>query len=197
MGWFALKAREGADIEKLEIGVKKMLAERHHIHPDDKLAIGSFNLKKEFDRFQGLFLGIKTLIWIVGIGTLLAGVVGISNIMLIVIKERTKEIGIRRAIGATPSSIISQIILESVFLTGLAGYLGLFLGIWLIEGVNQALAKAPASPDGAGAMFKNPGIDLGVALLSLFILVVCGILAGLVPASKAVSVRPVDAIRDE
>ena len=193
VGWFAFKMKEGVNVEKVEIGVKNMLADLHHVHPDDKLAIGSFNLKKEYDRIQGLFFGINTLVWIVGIGTLLTGVVGISNIMLIVIKERIHEIGIRRAIGATPLNIFSQVIMESVFLTATAGYVGLFLGFWLIEGINKALASQVSD---SPAILRDLGIKMPVALISLLILVFCGILAGLIPANKAVKVRPIDAIRD-
>lgn len=141
----------------------------------------------------GLFTGIRILIWIVGTGTLLAGVIGVSNIMLIIIKERTKEIGIQRAIGATPWRIISQIITESVTLTTLAGSFGLVLGVFLLEMINKALV----SSGGEGEMFKNPEVDIQVALTALIVLIISGIVAGLIPARKAVSMKPVDALRYE
>ena len=133
------------------------------------------------------------LIWIVGIGTLLAGIIGVSNIMLIVVKERTKEIGIQRAIGATPSNIIGQIITESVFLTTLAGYFGLAAGVGILELISWALIKTGAATD----MFNNPEVDFNKAITALTILIICGALAGLIPAKRAVSIKPIDALRDE
>jgi putative ABC transport system permease protein len=145
---------------------------------------------KEFGKISGLFNGIDLLVWIVGIGTLFAGVIGVSNIMLIVVKERTKEIGIKRALGATPWKIIGQIILESVFLTTIAGYLGLVIGIGILELVNTLMG---VNPD--GGMFKNPEVDLNVALTALSILIVSGALAGFIPARRAVQVKPIEALR--
>ena len=133
------------------------------------------------------------LIWIVGIGTLLAGVIGISNIMLIVVKERTKEIGIQRALGATPLSIKSQIVIESVFLTTLAGYVGLALGVGMLELINSILIQMNASTD----MFNNPEVDFNKAISALAILIISGAIAGLIPAQRAVQIKPIDALRDE
>ncbi len=141
----------------------------------------------------GLFMGINGLIWIVGIGTLLAGVIGISNIMLVIVKERTKEIGIMRAIGASPAKIITQIISESVFLTTIAGYGGMVFGVILIELIDRNLPP----PTGRDTMFLNPTIDFQVAITALGILVVSGIVAGLIPARKAVAMKPIDALRYE
>jgi putative ABC transport system permease protein len=138
-----------------------------------------------------LFAGISLLVWVVGIGTLLAGVIGVSNIMLIIVKERTKEIGVRRALGATPSSIISQIVAESVLLTSLAGYLGLVAGIYLMEGINKAIEGQDTG------MFYQPGVELAVAIKALVILIICGALAGIIPARKAVAIKPVEALRYE
>ena len=138
-----------------------------------------------------LFLGIHILIWIVGLGTLLAGVIGISNIMLVIVKERTSEIGLRRAIGATPFNIIRQIMMESVFLTITAGYLGLILGVLLNEGLGVILAQSENN------IFLNPGIDFSAGLKALAILVIAGALAGLLPAQRAVKIKPIDALRDE
>lgn len=191
--WFAFTSKEGVPVSVVEEKIKKILMERHSLHPDDKVALGSENLEEEFDEINGLFTGITIFVWIVGIGTLLAGVIGVSNIMLIIVKERTKEIGIRKSLGATPISIVSLIIQESVFITSLAGYIGLVLGIGLIELINYGLASSGADT----GMFANPTIDINVAISSLVILIFCGALAGLVPASKAASISPIEAIRTE
>ncbi len=147
---------------------------------------------KEFAKISGLFNGIDLLVWIVGIGTLVAGVIGVSNIMLIVVKERTKEIGIKRALGATPWKIVGQIILESVFLTTIAGYFGLISGVGILELVNAAMG---ANPD--GGMFKNPQVDINIAITALSILIVSGALAGFIPARRAIQVKPIEALRAE
>jgi len=191
VGWYAMVAYDEIPVGIVEDKAKIILRARHKIHPDDDRAIGSFNVEKEFRKMNELFLGINTLIWIVGIGTLLAGVIGVSNIMLVIVKERTKEIGIQRALGAKPFSIIVQIINESVFLTGFSGVLGLTAGVWLIELINMAMANSD------GEMFKNPEVDIRIASIALIILIVAGAFAGLLPASRAVSVKPIDAIRQE
>jgi len=177
----------------VEEKAKKLLRERHSISPEDERAVGSFNVEEEFNKMVRLFSGINGLIWIVGIGTLLAGIIGVSNIMLIIVKERTKEIGIQRAIGATPANIISQIIIESVFLTALAGYIGLVLGVGLVELVNYALINFGEGSE----MFSNPEVDFNLAMRALFILILAGVFAGLIPAKRAVSIKPIDALRDE
>jgi len=180
----------------LQNEIERMIKKRHKIAPDDEQAIAGFSLEKEFKQFKNLFLGIRILTWIVGIGTLLAGVIGVSNIMLVIVKARTKEIGVMRAIGATPHKVVGQILMESAFLTTLAGYLGLFLGLLLLEGIGAAMAHAAAS--GAEEVFlKNPEINFTVALICLIILIVSGAFAGLIPARKAVSIKPIDALRAE
>jgi putative ABC transport system permease protein len=191
--YFLVTAKPGESASVVEEKAMKLLAERNHVAPEDEQAFGHFNLEKEFRKMNGLFLGIRILIWIVGTGTLLAGVIGVSNIMLIIIKERTKEIGIQRAIGATPWRIISQVITESVTLTAMAGSFGLVLGVFLLEMLNKALAGS----GGDEGMFKNPEVDINVAVTALIILIVSGIIAGLIPARKAVSMKPVDALRYE
>ncbi|MFC2106976.1 ABC transporter permease [Bacteroidota bacterium] len=193
VGWYSITAEKNVPVSLVEEKAKKLLRERHSISPDDDRAIGSFNVEEEFQKMTKLFAGINGLIWIVGIGTLLAGVIGVSNIMLIIVKERTKEIGIQRAIGASPLNIISQIIIESVFLTALAGYIGLVLGVGLIELINYFLEQS----GGGTGMFTNPEIDFTVALRALLILVISGIFAGFIPARRAVSIKPIDALRDE
>ena len=191
MGWFAITSRAGVPVSVIEDKVLKLLRERHRVAPDDLRAFGHFNLEEEFGKIQGLFRGISILLWIVGAGTLAAGVIGVSNIMLIIVKERTKEIGLRRAVGATPFAITAQVVLESIVLTTVAGYLGLVVGVATIEGVRVAMDAAGAHPQ----MFQNPGVDLADALRALAILVVSGTLAGLIPAQRAVAISPVQALR--
>ncbi|MDD2962349.1 MAG: ABC transporter permease [Bacteroidales bacterium] len=193
VGWYSITARKGTSVADVETRAKALMRKRHNVHPDDTRAVGSFNVENEFLKMNRLFAGISGLIWIVGIGTLMAGVIGISNIMLVVIKERTKEIGIQRAIGARPWTIVSQIITESVFLTTFAGYLGLVAGVGVIELVNKALQGAG---DSAG-MFKDPSVSFHVAVSALVILIIAGVIAGIIPARKAVKVKPIEALRYE
>ncbi len=193
VGWFSMTSNPNVPASVAEKKVKAFLRRRHDIHPDDKEAIGSFNLEEEFMKFKGLFFGIAVLVWIVGTGTLIAGVIGVSNIMLVIVRERTQEIGIQRAIGATPLKIMSQIILESVFLTSVAGYVGLVFGVAILEGVNYALSQN----QGENVMFTNPEIDFSIAITALIILIISGLFAGLIPARRAVSIKPIDAIREE
>ncbi len=193
VGWFAMTAKEDIPASVIDEKAKELLKRRHKIHPADSQAVTGVNLDEEFKKISGLFLGIDVLIWIVGIGTLLAGVIGISNIMLIVVKERTKEIGIQRALGATPRKIIGQIITESVFLTTLAGYFGLSIAVFLLEMINKALVAS----GGENQAFRNPGVDFNIAVTALIILIVAGAVAGLIPANRAVKIKPIDALRDE
>ncbi|MBT3648774.1 MAG: ABC transporter permease [Flavobacteriales bacterium] len=191
VGWYSIMSKDEIPVSQVEEEAKAILKERNSIHPDDYRAIGSFNAEEEFTKMTNLFLGINILIWVVGIGTLLAGVIGVSNIMLIVVKERTKEIGIRKAIGATPMSIISQIVLESVILTSVAGYFGLTLGVGLLELINSATSTEE------GGMFRQPEVDFNAAIISLIILIIAGGLAGIIPARKASAVDPIVALRSE
>jgi len=191
--YFLVTAKPDKSASVVEEKCMKLLAERNHVAPEDEQAFGHFNLEKEFKKMNGLFLGIRVLIWIVGTGTLLAGVIGVSNIMLIIIKERTKEIGIQRAIGATPWKIISQIITESVTLTAIAGSFGLVLGVFLLEMLNNMLESSAEKSE----MFSHPEVDIQVAVTALIVLIISGVVAGLIPARKAVSMKPVDALRYE
>ena len=193
VGWYSITAKKEYRASIVLDEVKGLLKSRHSIAPEDDRAVGSFNLEEEFRKMTSLFTGIDTLVWIVGIGTLLAGVIGVSNIMLIVVKERTKEIGIQRALGATPYQIKSQIILEAVFLTTIAGYVGLALGVGILELISTLIAQSGASGD----MFNNPSVDFSKAITALIILVFAGALAGLIPAQRAVQLKPIDALRDE
>ncbi len=193
--FFSLTSEKGTPVSVVEEKMKKIIKERHDIAPDDNQAISSFNIETEFIKYTGLFTGIQVLTWIVGIGTLLAGVIGVSNIMLVIIKERTQEIGIQRAIGATPYTIILHIVAESVFLTVLAGYIGLALGVGLLELLNMALEANAGSND--DVFFRRPEISFTMAMAALSVLVVSGVIAGLIPARRAIKIKPIDALRDE
>ncbi|WP_421873878.1 ABC transporter permease [Marinoscillum sp.] len=190
---FAVTTGPGRMGKDLENDIVELLKIRQSIHPDDNQAFWVHNQEENFRQVQGLFDGIKTFIWIVGIGTLTAGIVGVSNIMIIVVKERTKEIGIRKAMGATPNSIVGLILQESIFITAVAGYIGLFLGVVLLESVNYALDAMGADSE----FFRRPEVNFQVAIISLVILVVSGGLAGLFPALRAANIKPVEALKDE
>lgn len=181
-----------AEVEK---DIRALLSVRHHVDPTDPRAFESFNREKEVKKISSLFLGISTLTWIVGVLTLLAGAIGVSNIMMIAVAERTKEIGIRKAIGATPASIMVQIVTEAVVLTAMAGYLGLVAGVGILEIAGHIV---DSMPKGKGpSFFSRPEIELGKAIIAAAILTVAGALAGLAPARSAVSVRPVEALAHE
>ncbi|MBS1635455.1 MAG: ABC transporter permease [Bacteroidetes bacterium] len=191
VGWFAVLARPDLPGEKVEQKAIDMMKERHKISPEDMQAVGHWNMATEYDKITGLFNGIELLVWFVGIGTLMAGVIGVSNIMLIVVKERTREIGVKRALGATPFKVISQIILEALFLTSMAGLAGLGLGVSAIHLLNEAI---PVTDD---SMFVNPTVNITVVVYALMVLVLSGALAGFIPARKAVAINPVEALRAE
>lgn len=169
--------------------IRKDLAQRHHFDPEDQRAVFVWNNVENYMKFMTLFANIRLFIWVIGIGTIIAGIVGVSNIMMIVVKERTKEIGIRKSMGATPGSIISLIMLESILITSFAGYLGLVLGVGLLEIVSKNLPETD--------YFSKPEVNINVALGATLILIIAGAIAGFVPARKAAAVRPVVALRDE
>ncbi len=178
------------DVEKQVIS---LLQERHKIHPKDFGVVGSYNSQKDFDRVSAMFSGIATFSWIVAIGTIIAGVVGVGNIMLISVKERTREIGVRKAIGAKPMDIITQIVAEALLITFIAGYLGLVAGVGSIELVDKFLSN----PSGGMGTFLNPEISFGTAFMAILVLIFAGFLASLLPARKAAMVDPVIALQDE
>ncbi len=188
IGYFGILPLEGVKTSVVEEKVVNLIKKRHRIHPADEFAVGRNNNEEDFAEYANVFSGISFLTWFVGILTLIAGVIGISNIMLVIIKERTKEIGIRRAIGATPISIVSQILLEAIVLTSLAGYIGVVLGIWMVE------LLGPMIEDES---FANPQVDFGTVMIALGILVCSGCLAGFIPAYRALEIKPVDALRTE
>lgn len=188
-----LRPEPGVDGFELEKKVIELLKRRHDVAPQDNRAIRSFNMAMPARRVNGMFTGITLFIWFVGLGTLTAGIVGISNIMIITVKERTREIGIRKALGATPFSIVSTLLLESALVTSVAGYVGLVLGVGLLELISFALRSAGAKLP----LFMNPEVDFQVALTAIALLIVVGILAGLMPAVRAAKITPIEAMRAE
>ncbi|WP_018479998.1 ABC transporter permease [Pontibacter roseus] len=193
VGFLALTPKPGIPAEVVEEKVKTLLMKRHNVAPTDLKAFGSANIEKEFQDVQGLFAGIAGFSWLVSIGTILAGIIGVGNIMLIVVKERTKEIGIRKALGATPISIVSLIIQESIVITGFAGYTGLLAGTGLIALIEYIMVKNEVQ----AGFFGPPEVNLGVAVTATVLLVAAGALAGLIPATKAARVNPVVALQEE
>jgi putative ABC transport system permease protein len=173
----------------MEKAVRNKMALRHNFSPDDPKALRVFNTVERFQKFVNLFSGIRIFIWIIGIGTIIAGIVGISNIMLISVKERTREIGIRKALGATPGSIVNLILSESVLITAVSGYIGLVAGVAVIELASTYLPKID--------LFQHPEVDFRVAVGALVLLVISGMIAGFVPARRAASILPVEALKEE
>ncbi len=190
VGWFAVAAHPDVPGPELEAAMRRALSVTHRVHPDDKQAFGSYNAAEKFNRMQSLFIGVKAFIWFVSIATLMAGALGVSNIMLISVKERTREIGVRKTLGATPAAIVWMVLQEAVVLTVLAGYLGLFLGVVALEAV------ASLVPAGSGPL-AAPSVDLNVAVIAAAVLLVLGAVAGVAPARQAAKIRPVVALRSE
>ena len=188
VGYYGFMPIDGVSVAELEAKILKVLKERHRVHPDDEFAFGTNNNEEDFAEYANVFSGINFLIWFVGTLTLIAGVIGISNIMLVIVKERTKEIGIRRAIGASPFSIVSQIMLEALVLTSMAGYIGIVLGVWVVE------FAGPLIEDES---FQNPEVNFQTILTALAVLIVSGCFAGFIPAYRALEIKPVEALRTE
>ena len=191
VNFFMIAADENANGLKVEKEIKSTLKQIHDIHPDDERAIGGFNLGEIFKKTMNFANGLTFLSLVVGIATILAGVIGIGNILLISVKERTKEIGIRRALGATPSEVRAQIILESVFLTTLAGIIGIILGSFVLYGINAATLDMTDFP------YTNPTVPIPYVLGALSFMIILGTLIGVIPAQRAVSIKPIDALREE
>jgi len=187
----ALVGQNGVPAKTIEDKIKAVLAKRHKFSAEDPQALEVNNNEVELNQLNGLFSGIRTFVWIVGIGTLIAGIVGVSNIMLIIVKERTREIGVRKALGATPFSVVSLIIQESIVITAFSGYLGLLAGAGLLDGIRFLLESSGAELP----FFANPEVDLEVAISATVVLVISGALAGLVPALKAANIKPIEALR--
>jgi putative ABC transport system permease protein len=191
IGWMMLTGKPDADIRQIEEDSKLILRNLHDIHPEDKRAFGSFNLGNEFKKITGFLTGMQFLTWFVGIATLIAGVFAIGNILLITVKERTKEIGVRRALGATPFEIKRQIVVEAVFITIIAGLLGIISGGWILIAIDSAFGQ------GAEAVMVNASVPIAVVFIALIILVVLGTLIGLIPAFIATKIKPIEALREE
>ncbi|MER3375312.1 MAG: ABC transporter permease [Allomuricauda sp.] len=192
VGWMAITAKDGSSISQLKDKIIKVMKERHKVHPEDTRAIGYFDLYEQYNRVESLFGALKGVAYIVGIMVLLSGIIGVSNIMLIVVKERTKEIGIRRALGEQPWSIKKQILMESIFLTIISGMVGIIFGSLVLYGINSLLDSV-----GPVDMFMNPSVSVGVVSGALLILMISGLLAGFIPAQSAIRVRPIEALRTE
>jgi putative ABC transport system permease protein len=191
IGSIWIRPASGIDGYELEKNAIAFLQKRHQVSPEDKRAIRSFNMAEAAARVNGVFIGIAIINWFVGLGTLLAGIVGVSNIMIITVKERTREIGIRKALGATPFNIVGTLVFESILVTSLAGYVGLVLGVGLIELIGFGLRASGAEMP----YFKNPEIDFQMAITAMILLVIAGAIAGLIPAARAAKIMPIEAMR--
>jgi putative ABC transport system permease protein len=191
--FYTLKKKESyeeavAEATQFSKNLGLLLRGKNSIAPDDESAIGINNSVVEAKKFYDLNLYIRLFFWWVGICTIIAGVVGVSNIMMIIVKERTKEIGIRKALGATPFSIIGMILHESIFITSISGFIGLLTGLALLELIG---------PQAESEYFRNPQVDFNVAISTVFVLVIAGALAGFIPAYRAAKIKPIVALRDE
>ena len=182
-----IKANTLEESQQAEKEIRSRLAAIHNFDEDDRRALGTWNSFENYMQMQSIFQGIRLFIWIIGIGTIIAGIVGVSNIMIIVVKERTREIGVRKALGATPLSVVSLILFESVIITTFAGYIGLVLGVGLLELLSGIDTQ----------FFTNPSADFRIAVSATILLIVAGAFAGFVPARKAASIKPIEALRDE
>jgi putative ABC transport system permease protein len=189
--WAAVVLTPDASAPDVQKEIVTRLQKRHRVHPDDPQGMRSFNLAAEYRRITSIFVGIRIFVWFVGIATLLAGVLGVSNILLITIKERTQELGIRKALGATPSSIVRMVLAESLVLTCIAGYAGIVVGVALLEVIGRVTAKMPQAP------LSEPEVDLKVVLGAGLILLLGGLLAAIMPARHAARLHPVEALRAE
>jgi putative ABC transport system permease protein len=187
--WLSTGSMSVEDGNKMVTNIRKYLANKYNFDPEDNQAANVWNNSVEYVRIMDMLGNIRIFIWVIGIGTLIAGIVGVSNIMMIAVKERTKEIGVRKAIGANPNSIISMIIQESVLITAVAGYVGLMFGVLVLEGAKKFMPPSD--------FFRNPEVDLGVALSAIILLVFAGAIAGLIPALRAARIEPIAALRDE
>ncbi|MDR3267548.1 MAG: ABC transporter permease [Tannerella sp.] len=193
--FLCISARRGFSVLTIIDEIKTILKAQNEIAPSDPQAVGVVNLAEGFATFEMLFTGIDILVWLVGMGTLLAGIIGVSNIMMVTVRERTKEIGVRRALGAKPVNIISQVMSESLLLTALAGLMGLSLGIFCLDVVNRILSAQPSESN--DTFFANPEVSIQTAIAATVVLLFSGLLAGLIPAWRAMQIKAIDAIREE
>ncbi len=182
-----INANTMEEAKEAEKEIRGRLASTHNFNQDDRRAMGSWNSFENYMQMQSIFKGIRLFVWIIGIGTIIAGIVGVSNIMVIIVKERTREIGVRKALGATPLSVVSLILFESVLITTFAGYIGLVLGVGVLEMLSGI--DAP--------FFSNPSADFRISVTATLLLIVAGAFAGFVPAQRAARIKPIEALRDE
>ena len=193
--FLCVSATPGVLIPKMIEDITDLLKRQNEISPTDPQAVSVINIAAQFSLFENLFTGIDSLIWLVGLGTLLAGIIGISNIMMVTVKERTREIGIRRAIGAKPWNITTQIMSESLILTAIAGLLGLSAGVFILDLVDRIMtAQTSASSD---IVLLHPGVHIGTATAATIVLLICGLFAGLIPTWRALQIKAIEAIREE
>jgi putative ABC transport system permease protein len=188
---FGLTFNQNLSVDKaLEFSnlLTKMLKEKHNVNPQDQSAIRVFNYAERTKGTKMLMLSINVIILFIGIGTLVAGVIGISNIMVYIVKERTKELGIRKALGATPKSIVGMIMMESIFVTALAGYLGLIIGVLSLKAIGKSLEEY---------FILNPSVETYVVVGATIVLIIAGTIAGYIPAKRAASIKPIVALNDE
>ncbi|MFO7938359.1 MAG: ABC transporter permease [Bacteroidales bacterium] len=186
---FTVSDMSATESKELEETIRQRMATKHHFAVDDRSALHINNNIDNYQQTKEVFAAINLFIWIIGIGTLIAGIVGVSNIMIIVVKERTREIGIRKAIGARPRSIVALILFESIFITAIAGYMGMLAGIGLLELVSAVMPDTD--------FFRSPGVDLGTAISATVVLVASGAIAGFIPARRAARIKPIVALRHE
>lgn len=194
-----IKGETLAESQKIEEQIRGTFSRKLKFNEKDESAMGLYNKLENYIQTMKIFQAITIFIWIIGIGTLIAGIVGVSNIMLIVVKERTKEIGIRKALGASPSSVIGLILLESVLITTVAGYIGLVFGTGLMELINYLMVQSAgeATAQQGETVFLNPTVDFGVAVSATVLLIIAGAIAGYIPAKRAARIKPIIALRDE
>ena len=196
IGFFAMIPEQGLRSKEVAVQMRQVLMQRHRVAPDDHRAFGDWNSETEFLRIERLFIGIRAFIWTVGLATLLAGVLGVSNIMLIAIRERRREFGIRKSVGATPRSVLTMILAETTTLVGVSGVLGLIAGLLALF-VTDLITRPITKSADAEVLFDTPTIDLKIALAAIVALAVASLLATLIPARHAMKIDPVEALRAE
>ncbi len=191
--YFTISCFAGVNSNVVEAAIKRLLRDRHEIHPKDMLGINSFNLSNQVQKFTGLFAAIDGFILFVGLGFIIAGIAGIVNIMLIVVRERTREIGIRKSIGATSGSIMRMILIESIIITTISTYIGMVLGVATLAFFDYLITKLEVE----SIFFSNPEVNFKLVFIAMFLMIGFGALAGALPAYRAAQINPVEALADE